>query len=398
MRNILIAVLFSLMLYGCNESTNTVNPEDPVTSTKPVWPMPGYNARNTSNPYAPTVFMNPVVNGALDWLFTFPSGNYSDGSQFCVDSRGFVYYLHQIGPLGTFYKFSPNGQVIWKKDSLMQTNFAAISLSKDESRIYFVAYKPGISDALFCLDSAGNYKWRLPSALVTKPAIGSDGIIYSFYNNSLTAISPDGNVLWTNALVAGNAAQNYIALDKDDNIYTVNYPSAYVKVNKQGTILWQTTAVNNLFGMVLDGFGSLYFIGYADDKLYCINQSGQIKWTKQSIHGYTAPVITSDNRILVSSGEYVISYDTSGTEKWRCLGFTSSVGPEGLLLDDQNNVYYLGDLGSSGIYAGCISSGGFKRWEVNSNIFSSTLPPPVLLPQGKMLFTPKRAFKIQAVN
>lgn len=398
MRNILIAVLFSLMLYGCNESTNTVNPEDPVTSTKPVWPMPGYNARNTSNPYAPTVVMNPVVNGALDWLFTFPSGNYSDGSQFCVDSRGFVYYLHQIGPLGTFYKFSHNGQVIWKKDSLMQTNFAAISLSKDESRIYFVAYKPGISDALFCLDSAGNYKWHLPSALVTKPAIGSDGIIYSFYNNSLTAISPDGNVLWTNALVAGNAAQNYIALDKDDNIYTVNYPSAYVKVNKQGTILWQTTAVNNLFGMVLDGFGSLYFIGYADDKLYCINQSGQIKWTKQSIHGYTAPVITSDNRILVSSGEYVISYDTSGTEKWRCLGFTSSVGPEGLLLDDQNNVYYLGDLGSSGIYAGCISSSGFKRWEVNSNIFSSTLPPPVLLPQGKMLFTQKRAFKIQAVN
>jgi hypothetical protein len=395
MRNILIAVLLSLMLYGCNESTNTV---DPVSLNTPMWPMPGYNARNTSSPYAPDAIMNPVVNGALDWSYTFPSGNYSDGSQFCVDSRGFIYYLHQIQPNGALYKFSPDGKVVWKRDSLNQWNFAAISLSRDESRIYFVAFKPGISDALFCLDSAGNYKWHLPSALVTKPAIGKDGIIYSFYNNGLSAISPDGNVLWTNALITGSAAQNFIALDRDENIYTVNYPSSYVKVSKNGTVVWQFTAVNNFSGMVLDGFGNTYFVGYSDDKLYCLNKSGQIKWTKQNVLGYNYPVITSDNKILVSSGINIISYDTSGTELWRCQGFTNPNGPEGLLLDNQNNVYYIGDFSSNGIKAGCISSGGVKKWEINSNIFTSTLPPPVLLPQGKMLVAPKRAFKMQAVN
>jgi hypothetical protein len=359
--------------------------------------MPGYNARNTSNPYAPPVFMNPVVNGSLNWSFTFPTGNYSDGSQFCVDSRGYVYYLHQIGTLGALYKFTPDGQVVWKKDSLMQNNFAAISLSKDESRIYFVAYKPGISDALFCLDSAGKYKWHLPSALVTKPAVANDGTIFSFYNNSLTAISPDGNILWTNALITGNAAQNFIALDRDDNLYTVNYPSTYVKVNKQGQLVWQFTAVNNFTGIVLDGFGNSYFVGYSDDKLYCLNYLGQLKWTKQNVIGYTYPVITSDNRIAVSSGSYIILYDTSGTEIWRCQGFTGgNPTPEGLLLDDANNIYYIGD-GNGGILAGSVSSSGIKKWEVNTVLYL-TLPPPVLLPQGKMLVAPKRAGKIQSVN
>ena len=266
--------------------SNTVNPEDPVTSTKPAWPMPGYNARNTSNPYAPTVVMNPVVNGALDWSYTFPPGNYSDGSQFCVDSRGFVYYLHQIYSLGALYKFSPDGNVVWKRDSLIQWNFAAISLSRDESRIYFVAFKPGILGQIILSRFSRKVLWHKDSALVTKPAIGRDDVIYSFHMNGLTAYSKEGNTLWTNTSVKGNAAQNYIALDKEDNIYTVNYPDKYVKVSKQGDVRWEYSAGNNFSGIVIDGFGNLYFISYADDKLYSLNNSGQLKWTKPNVNAY----------------------------------------------------------------------------------------------------------------
>jgi len=359
--------------------------------------MPGYNARNTSNPYAPSAFMNPVVNGALDWSFTFPSGNYSDGSQFCVDSRGFIYYLSQINPNGAVYKFSPDGKVVWKRDSLNQWNFAAISLSRDESRIYFVAFKQGMLDRLYCLDSAGKYLWNKDSALVTKPAIGRDDVIYSFHMNGLTAYSKEGNTLWTNTSVKGNYGRNYIALDNEDNVYTVNNPSTYVKVSKQGSLVWQFTAANNYNGIVLDGFGNSYFIGFTDYKLYCLNQSGQLKWTKVNVNLYSSPVITSDNRIAVSSGSDIVLYDTSGNELWRCQGFTGgNLGPEGLLLDDQNNIYYTGD-GSTGIFAGSVSSSGIKKWEVNTSLYN-TLPPPVLLPQGRILIAPKRAFRIQTVN
>ncbi len=290
----------------------------------------------------------------------------SDGSQFCVDSRGFIYYLHQIYPDGALYKFSPDGNVVWKRDSLIQWNFAAISLSRDESRIYFVAFKPGNVDKLYCLDSAGKSLWHKDSALVTKPAIGRDDVIYSFHMNGLTAYSKEGNTLWTNTSVKGSAAQNYIALDKEDNIYTVNYPDKYVKVSKQGDVRWEYSAGNNFAGIVIDGFGNLYFISYAEDKLYCLNNSGQLKWTKQNVNAYTSPVINSGNKILISQGGYVISYDTSGTEIWRCQPFTNLTGAEGLLLDDADNVYYIGDHG--GIYAGSITSGGIKRWEVNSGI------------------------------
>lgn len=393
MRNILIAVLFTLLLYGCNEISNPVNP---VSSTKPAWPMPGYNARNTSNPYAPKVVMNPVVNGALDWSYTFPSGDYSDGSQFCVDSRGFIYILHQINPNGALYKFSPDGKVVWKRDSLNQWNFAALSLSRDESRIYLVAFKPNTYDRLFCLDSAGKDLWNKDSALVTKPAIGRDDVIYSFHWNGLTAYTKEGNTLWTNTSVKGNHGQNYIALDKEDNIYTVNNPDKYVKVSKQGVVKWEYSAGNNFTGIVIDGFENSYFISYADNKLFCLNKSGQLKWTKQNVSPYAGTVITSNNRIIISAGGYVISYDTSGTETWRCQQFTNLSGAEGLLLDDADNVYYIGDHGN--IYAGSITSGGIKRWEVNSGINSSTLPPPALMPQGKMLVGPKRTWKIQALN
>jgi len=392
MKNIFIVILVAVVFYGCTESSNPLNP---VPDYSPMWPMPGYNARNTSSPYAPDATMNPVVNGVLSWSYTFPSGSYSDGSQFCVDSRGFIYYLHQITPLGALYKFSPDGQVVWKRDSLIQWNYAAISLSSDESKIYFVAFKQGMWDRLYCLDSAGKYNWYKDSALVTKPAIGKDGIIYSFNINGLIAVSPDGNILWTNTSVKGNAPLKYIALDREDNIYTISFPGNYVKVSKQGDIKWEYTAVNNFSGIVIDGFGNIYFTDY-NYKLYCLNNSGKLKWTKPNVNAYSAPVITSDNRIIVSSGGYVISYDTSGTEIWRFQPFTNLTGAEGLLLDDADNVYYIGEENS--ILAGSITAVGVKRWEVSTNLFSASLPPPVLLPQGRIVVAPKRAGRIQAVN
>jgi hypothetical protein len=394
MRNLLTVVLLSLMIYGCTESSNPVNP---LQSTFPMWPMPGFNSGNTSSPYAPDAVMNPVINGALSWSYTFPAGGLSDGSTFCVDSKGFIYYIHQLYPLGALYKFSPDGNMVWKKDSLIHWNYAAISLNADESRLYFTAFKPNTGDRLFCLDSAGKQIWDLDSALVIKPAIGKDETVYAFRLGGLTAISSDGRVLWTNSSVKGFDSENtYIALDRDDNIYTYSNPSKVVKVSKYGSIVWQFTVSQISRGLVIDGFGNVYFTGYTDFKLYCINQSGQVKWTKPNVNNFSSPVITSNNRIVVSSQAYIISYDTSGTEQWRCQSFTNLLGAEGLLLDDANNSYYIGD-GSGGILAASVSSTGVKRWEVNTNLFGS-LPPPVLLPQGKLLVAPKRAGKIQTVN
>ncbi|MCU0372510.1 MAG: hypothetical protein MUE56_04635 [Ignavibacteria bacterium] len=68
------------------------------------------------------------------------------------------------------------------------------------------------------------------------------------------------------------------------------------------------------------------------------------------------------------------------------------------MLDKDDNIYYIADNGSSGIYAGSISASGIKRWEQLNLGLTISLPPPVLLPQGKMLIAPKRAYKIVCLN
>lgn len=391
MKNIFIVILLAVVIYGCTESTNPLNP---IPDTSPIWPMPGYNSRNTSSPYAPDAVMNPVANGTLGWLYTFPSGDYSDGSEFCVDSRGFIYYLHQINPHGALYKFSPDGQVVWKKDSLNQWNYAGISLSKDETQIYFVAFKPGTGDRLYCHDSSGAENWIISNAEVCIPAVGKDGTLYTFLQNGLSAISPNGGILWTNTSLRG-MYYSKIMIDRDDNIYTFAQNSVLVKTDKSGTLIWQKSYSKASAGLVMDGFGNIYFVGYSDNKLYCLNQLGETKWTKSGASPYSSPVITSKNDIIVSMGFGVESFDTSGAEKWRCKPFINLFSSEGLLLDDADNVYYIGD--GNYILAGSISSTGSKRWEV-STVMSGSLPPPVLLPQGRMVVAPKRAGRIQSVN
>lgn len=393
MKNIIAATLLSLIFYSCTESTNPLNP---IPDTSPIWPMPGYNARNTSSPYAPDAVMKPVTNGTLGWMYTFPSGSYSDGSEFCVDSRGFIYYIHQIHPLGALYKFSPDGEVVWKKDSLIQWNYAGISLNRDETQIYFVAFKPGTGDRLYCLDSSGTEKWFISNAEVCIPAVGKDGTLYTFLQNGLSAISPNGGILWTNTSLKG-MYYSKIMIDRDDNIYTFVQNSDLVKTDKSGTVVWQKNYSFPSAGIVMDGFGNIYFVGYSDYKLYCLNQLGETRWTKSGANGYSSPVITSKNDIIASIGSNVISFDTSGAENWRCHPFNNLLGAEGLLLDDADNVYYIGDGSPSPILAGSISSLGSKKWDVPTNLFVS-LPPPVLLPQGRMVVAPKRAGGIQSVN
>lgn len=396
MRHIIIAVLFSFIYYGCTESSNPLNP---VPDTKPAWPMFGYNARNTSSPYALNSIMNPVINGALDWSYTFPQGNLSDGSQFCVDSRGYVYFIHQIQPPGAIYKFSPDGHVVWKRDSLIQWNFAAISLSMDESRIYTVVFKPGSYDRLYCLDSSGAEMWFINNAQLCKPAIGKDGTIYTFLSNGLTAVSSNGGILWTNESLKGPYNHNYIAIDKAGNLQTFIYNGmenySVVKTDKNGTVLWQKATGLPFFGMVIDGYGNSYYVDASVDKLICLGQNGNTKWSVPNVYGYFTPVINSKNDVIYYKNSFIISCDTAGNEKWRCQAFTNQGAAEGLLLDDFDNVYYIQD--ASYIKAGSVSSNGVKRWEIQTDM-GSTLPPPSLMPNGKMLIAPKRAYKIQAVN
>jgi hypothetical protein len=360
-----------------------------------MWPQHGFNGRQTGNPLSASNDVMPVSSGAIDWTYNFPAGECSDGSEFCVDSKGNIYYLHQLYPKGALYKFRQDGSVAWKIDSLWTQNFSAISLSTDESYIYFHAvYKKDTYYSLMRIDSSGNLTKLIDNIHDDefKVVIGRDGTLYSFVNQILTAVNPNsGSVIWTQSSV-GKIFYNKIALDNDDNIYTYSQ-TGVVKVNKSGNVVWRTELGTRPFPIVIDGYGNLYFTTYSDS-LYCLNKDGKVKWTKPAFsYGFTA--VTKDNKIIAAFTISVVCYDTAGTELWRTEAFTGQNGaPEGLMLDKDDNIYYIGDR-SPNINAGSISASGIKRWEqFNLGFSGSTLPPPVLLPQGKMLIAPKRAYKI----
>ncbi len=392
MKKLILFLIVVIVFAGCEKSSN------PLSSSgdyKPIYPQAGYNARNTSNPYAPAVYMSPVLNGVLSWTYSFPGEYFSDGSEFCVDSKGNIYFMSMGSPSG-IYKFSPYGQVLWIKDSLMQDNYCGISLSTDESKIYVTAYIPQRTQQLYCIDSSGKTIWSVPTTSNRKPVIGKKGTLYTYLNRYLTALSPDGNIIWQNTTLTDIYGKYDIAIDREDNIYTVIQGNSVVKVSSSGTIIWNSDFSVTSYGLVIDGYGNIYCIDWNQNILYCCSPAGKLKWNKPNINNWNVPVITSDNKILVASQKNVIAFDTAGNQLWSTEGFPNDV-PESFKLDGNNNVYYLGSMDFI-IKAGSLNSKGEMRWIYNSGWGTVTNPPPALLPDGKMIIAPKRAFKIQVIN
>jgi hypothetical protein len=169
---IIILISLSFIISSCSDTVNNVI-VPPEHDYSPMWPQIGYNAQNTSNPYAPKVKCQPVQLGTVDWYYEFPQAYYSDGAEFTVDSKSNIYFISQQDPIHKVYKFRTDGTVIWKIDSVHSYNYAFITLSSDESKIYFHS-----RELLYCYDSSGKYNWNTQQGWIyPKPSIGKDGTI-----------------------------------------------------------------------------------------------------------------------------------------------------------------------------------------------------------------------------
>jgi len=391
-------IAFAMLMSGCDDSVmRNITADYP-----PMWSQHGYNARQTGNATSPAVTMNPVALGVQDWSYSFPAGGYTDGSEFCVDSKGNIYFVSEEVIGSSLYKFTPHGSVIWKRDTIVATNFSAISLNRKEDRIYFVSKGNGIPDLrLHCVDSSGNFVWSRDSAFFTqKVVVGSDDKLYCFIGNKLSCLTPDGNTIWAKEnydFIAGSRP----ALDIYDNLYFSTY-TGIAKTDKDGNLKWSKVFSGRALGITIDGYGNVYFIPQNDNTLYSITPDGNLRWTVSGSNSFCIPVIGKDNRIYTTyfkDSIYIAALDTSGKTLWKTRSFTqfgNSAVPEGLLLDDYGNLYYI--TSRNGIYAESIDQNGNLRWTSEMLLNAETLSFPVLLPQGKLLICPKRGFKIQAVR
>jgi sugar lactone lactonase YvrE len=397
-RHLFIAIfLFALLCFNCSDDViRNVTVEHP-----PMWPQHGYNARQTGNVNSPAATMNPVMLGVTDWSYSFPAVGYTDGSEFCVDSKGNIYFVSEEMAESSLYKFSPDGYVIWKIDSIVATNFSAISINKNEDRIYFVARRNDSELKLHCVDSSGHFIWTLDSAYFTqKIVIRKDNNLYCFIGNKLSCVSPDGNIIWATQkfnFMEGSRP----ALDNSDNIYFSTF-TGIAKADKNGNLVWSKNYAGRASGMVIDGFGNIYFVAYDDNKLYSINSSGELRWTFNSSYSFCVPVIGKNNTIYAMYGDtnaYIAGLDISGKILWKTRPFLiygGTLTPEGMLLDDNENIYYITE--HYNIIAESLDKNGNLRWTSDYLNLGGTLSFPVLIPQGKLLICPKRGFKIQALK
>jgi len=376
-------ILILLLNSACNNDyiNNWVQ-----TEHLPMWSQPGHDGRRTGNISAINN-TKPVSSGVIDWTHDFPAGYYDDGGQFCIDSKGCIYYLSQLSNNGSIYKFRSDGSVIWKIDTVNSPNYASISLNADETRIYFSAYRRNSNQQLWCYDSTGIFKWSLTEVTNQKPLIGKSGTIYVDYGG-VKAVNPDGTLKWLKNYSFTTISE--WALDNDENVYTGG--GTVAKFSKDGNLLWtyrpEGNAGFNAMGIVIDYNNNIYFGEANQYLLYSLTKDGIFRWKDSATCRYI-PAITKDN-IIISGGKSVTAFDTSGIKLWSKNPIHGN-DVYSITLDGEGNSYFISS--SSPTIFEAMDKNGNSLWS-SVNIPLASLPLLALSPQGRILFGPKRAYTI----
>lgn len=353
--------------------------------TIPMWPQLGFDGRHSGNPHIDKIRINPVQNGIMEWIDTL-NGLFSQNRTVqTIDSKGNIYYLG-YGVSQVILKLNSLGQINWTKSSYDISAYTGLSLSADETRLYF-----GSNTQFVCLDSGGNNIWSLDQPSTnTKPIIGKDGTIFATLQDGMTAINPDGTIKWK--YIDADAFINYPSSDIDGNIYFLS-GMQLVKLDKNGSFLWSYDTQTNLDysgAVLIDGFNNVYFLKQ-NGIVVSLDKKGNFRWQRDSISSQVFPAINSSNCIYTTKGKYVYCSNNDGNLIWSCeiLPPVNNEHIEAYLaVDFEDNVYYITEYPLGISTAGSINRFGALRWYC-STIDDPMLGGPVLSPLGKLVFRPK---------
>jgi outer membrane protein assembly factor BamB len=256
-----------------------------------------------------------------------------------------------------------------------------------DGTIYFGA----LNDTLYALNPDGTLKWSYSTNgdVYSSPAIGSDGTVYfGSYDNYLYALNPDGTLKWR--YHAGTSVHSSPAIGSDGTIYFGQmwgeyHHGEFNALNPDGTLKWSYPTDCDIYSSPAIGQdGTIYFGTYSidnDNYLYALNPDGSLKWGYSTGHGnciYSSPAIGSDGTIyFIACDWYLYALNSDGILKWRLLWpvqFTPTCYP----------AISLGDT----IYASAmpwfnkINPDGIWKWK----IFLEPHGPPTIGSEGTIYF------------
>jgi len=382
-----IIFLFLVFLESCTTDTpvSIFNPPD----YSPMWRQFGGDARHTGNPNSPKVPLPPVMNGMVDWVDTVTNNYPNDGSECAVDSKGNIYFLST----GTYQiiKYDLYGNVIWKRDTEYMGAFSGVTISADETKIYYPDF-----EKIVCRDSSGNLIWQINERCIGGSIIDDENNIYVSNNDKLTKISPSGNKLWT----INDIYINYYspAFDRYYNIYfpgKKNDRNVLAKVDRDGRVLWVCDLNNSTAypsrSLVIDGYNNIY---YSHEKLYCISKDGTVKWN-QPYGGMSVPALTKDNKLIIKTGFGFVMLDTAGNTLW-AKNISISTNESNILIDDKDNIYYNYWINNFSVIS--LDKAGNVRWDMQNFANGLVIPSPALMPGGKLFTYPKRPSRVYCIK
>ena len=231
-----------------------------------------------------------------------------------------------------------NGDEKWKY-FIDSSIWGAVSI--DNEKIIYVAAP---HDGLHAIYPNGTIKWKIDLKDIASgdmgweyqaPTIAPDGTIYIGTQKSFYAFYPNGTLRWVSN-IHGNFWSNPV-IDSQGTVYTSTQEGIIYAIYSNGTTKWERNIQDAGSDIALDKDENIYFYGYYNDSLTCLNPDGSVKWVFEEINVYDGPVVGDDGTIYLSGDDLTAIYP-NGTLKWtlnlidlNCYGYPS-IAPDGTII------------------------------------------------------------------
>ncbi|MEN6324628.1 MAG: RHS repeat-associated core domain-containing protein [Syntrophomonas sp.] len=219
-------------------------------------------------------------------------------------------------------------------------------------------------------------KWSInPISIGGKMVVGPDGTIYAigtnegWADNTVYAITPDGNVKWSKTI--GNSIISLgISAGQDGTVYFGAGQHLYF-LDSNGDIIKTIDFWDEIQSPPLIGPDNTVYATVLDEGLYAFGTDGNEKWSWEPNNSYDYtdyaisncyPALGVDGTIyLATDSGYIVALDTSGTKKWCYHGQDPTVSWNSLAVDKDGNLIAVGQNSenSNVLY---LDANGNKKW------------------------------------
>jgi outer membrane protein assembly factor BamB len=221
------------------------------------------------------------------------------------------------------------GGTLWRTE-ILDLGFYAPALSLDGTRLYVMG-----QEQLYALDAAtGGVRWRFGCVIEsgTAPAVGPDGALYvaretdSSYVYELVKVRDLGDSARVEWQVAGMDLSRGVAISSDGVVYvmfvTGDWLSAALSaISPDGSVLWCDSVhlpySDPPYPPAIDGQGRILAGSEDDPSLYCFNPGGDLAW--ECFTGWFYPgsiVVGADDRAYVCADMSLTCVDRTGQRSW----------------------------------------------------------------------------------